>query len=185
MPIEPYKTIYKDAVKAIEGQTVECEIIVSKQEIEPYINKGKLINYGVGVASGDVVWFCDADFIPEPTLLERMQNKLSQCDVIYPMFYSKKYKALKIADGGAFLKKSVLNKYGGFPETLFGISWVTFPFLRWCMDNTNFHCSSEFVVDINPAPQRTAGKRHAKTSSNLRQLYRETVKDLQVMGACP
>jgi len=185
MPIEPYDAIYLDAIEAVKSQTTECEIIVSRQNIEKYINKGKLINQGLEMASGDVIWFCDADFIPEPTLLERMQNKLSQWDVIYPMFYSKRYKELKIADGGPFIKRSVLNKYGSFPETLFGISWVTFPFLRWCLDNTYFYCSNKFVIDINPTPQRIAGKRHWGTTSQLKPLYKETVKELKEMEIWP
>lgn len=37
----------------------------------------------------------------------------------------------------------------------------------------------------NQHAQRIAGKRHWKTSENLRGLYKETVKDLQEMGYWP
>jgi len=187
MPVEPYDEIYMDAVDAVEGQTISCEIVVSRQDIMKFIRKNALLNTGIQLTTGDIVWFCDADFLPEPTLLERMETKLikDDLDVIYPMFYSKTHKALKIADGAAFIKRSVLQKHGKQNNELFGISWVTFPFLKWCMDNTRFHCSDEFIININETPQRKAGKRHYKTSGKLRGLYRETVKDLQEMGVWP
>ena len=185
MPIPPYDAICLDAVEALQNQTVECEIIISRQKIEPHINKGKLLNNGIKRASGDVIWLCDADFIAEPTLLERMVKKLSQTDVIFPMFYSPKYKQLRIADGAPLMKKKVLDQHGRFDETLLGISWVTFPFVKWCIDNTSIYVSDEFIIDINKAPQRLAGKRHWKTSGKLRGLYKETVKELQKMGVWP
>ncbi len=185
MPVEPYTTIHKVAVKALECQTVECEIIVSKHSVKPYINKGRLLNKGIKQASHDVIWLCDADFIPEPTLLERMAKRLSEADVVFPMFYSPKYKQLRIADGAPFVKKKVLKDFGKFNESHKGISWVTFPFIRWCMDNVNMDCTDEFIIDINPATQRLAGKRHWKTSGELRSLYKEAVKDLQGLGVWP
>jgi len=185
MPIEPYKTIHKVALKALKRQMVKCEVIVSSQAVEPFINKGRLYNNGIKQASGDIIWLCDADFIPEPTLLERMGKKLSETDVIYPMFYSPKYKQLRIADGAPFAKREVLEKFGKFDESHKGISWVTFPFLRWCMDNVNLSCTDEFIIDINPAVQRLAGKRHYKTSGSLRGLYKKSIKDLQEMGVWP
>jgi len=187
MPIEPYDTIYMDAVDALEKQTVECEIIVSKQDVDPFINKGKLLNDGIEKALGDVIWFCDADFIPDATLLEMMEERLykKRLDVIFPMFYSNVHKQLKLADGAPFMRRSVLDKFGKFNETHLGISWVTFPFLKWCLDNCEFFCSNEFIVDINHTPQRLAGKRHSKTSGELRSIYKETVKTLQGMGVWP
>lgn len=185
MPIEPFDSIYLDTVDAIEKQTVECEIIVSRQDIKPYINKGKLLNDGVEKASGDVLWFCDADFIPEPTLLERMANKLSEVDVIYPMFYSKAHEQLKIADGAPFMKRTVFEEFGGFDESHLGISYVTFPFLDWCLTYKELYCSNQFIVDINLAPQRIAGKRNYRTSGKLRKLYKDTVKKLQKLEVWP
>ena len=189
MPIKPYGEIYKDAVVALENQDYKSilDIYVVEQPVDKYINKNKLLNGGVEVSKGDLIWFCDADFLPEPTLLERMEKKLlkDDLDVVYPMFHSKELKQLKIADGAPFMKRSVLEKYGKFDELDLGISWVTFPFLRWCIDNCKFHCSDEFIIDINPTRQRIAGKRHWKTSGKLRGLYKETVKDLQEMGVWP
>ena len=166
MPVPPYDAIYLDAVAALQKQTVDCEIVVSKQNGGGYINKGQLLNLGLSKAKGDIVWFCDADFIPEPTLLEKMENDLiDYCwDVIYPKFYSKTHETLKIADGAPFIWRDILNRYGKFNETHKGISWVTFPLLKWCMDNCVWRCIDKFIIDINPTPQRTAGKRHWKTS---------------------
>jgi len=175
------------AITALKKQTANCEIIVSEQPIEKHINKGKLLNKGFKKASGEIIWFCDADFVPEPTLLERMEKYLIKhnMDVVYPMFHSKYYDCLKLADGGSFVKHNVFKEFGGFDEEHLGISWVTFPFLNWCLNNCNFHCSDKFVVDIAESKQRVANKRHWKTSGKLRNLYKETVRELQYMGVWP
>jgi len=188
MPIKPYDEIYMDAVEALEYQTdVDLNIYIIHQPVQEYINKGKLLNVGVKKSAGDIIWFCDADFLPGPTLLKDMEARLIEddLDVIYPVFYSNAHKQLKIADGAPFIKREILEKCGRFDETYKGISWVTFPLLRWCMDNCKFHCSNEFIININETPQRKAGKRHYKTSGKLRGLYKETVKDLQEMGVWP
>ncbi len=187
MPIPPYDAICLDAMTAVAEQDAQCELIVVKQDIGLWLKKNKLLNDGVEASKGDILWFCDADFVPEETLLRRMELRLirEDLDVIFPMFYSKKHNQLKIADGAPFIKREVLERYGKFNETHLGVSWVTFPFLKWCMDNCKFFCSNEFIVDINPTPQRLAGKRHFKTSGKLRGLYKETVKDLQEMGVWP
>ena len=187
MPIPPYGEIILDAVEAVKNQTAKCELVIARQDIDSFINKGRLLNEGLVKASGEIIWHCDADFLPEITLLKRMQEKLikDNLDVIYPMFYSNVHKQLKIADGAPFIRRSILRKFGSLDETLMGISWITFPLLKWCLNNCAFHCSDEFIININETPQRIAGKRHHKTSGALRKVYKETVKDLQEMGVWP
>ena len=187
MPIEPYKTQLVTCIDSLKAQNTDVDINVMEQPIEDYIHYNTLMNAGIRQAKGDYLYFCGADFILEDTtVLSRMQEKLdnSNIDVIFTMFKSEVSKQLKIADGGVFTTKAIMENYGDLDESLIGISWVTFPFLAWCLGNINWYCNDRFVVTVD---QRyfNRKKRHWKTSGKLRKLYKDTVNDLQKAGVWP
>ena len=154
MPIPPYDSQIKDLLKCLEKQTAKHEVIVCEQKIERYINKNKLLNEGFVKAKGEYIWHCDADFLPGPTLLQRMQQAMikNKYDVIYPHYYSEFNKCWRISDGGPFLKRSVLERYGKLDESIKGCTYETFPLLEWCMDSVKFHSSDEFKIPQNTKP---------------------------------
>lgn len=187
MAIPPYDSQVVDFLKSIEQQTATHEVILVEQEPGRYIDKNKLLNEGLSKARGNIIWHCDADFLlPDKTLLQRMQNKLKDVDVIYPMFWSKPYNGYKIADGAPFMKRDVLKRYGRLDESLRGIGYVTFPFLLWCLTNTEVYCSPEFKITINDKPfVKRGGKGHVHTMKKLKPLADKLKKQLREMGLWP
>lgn len=183
MPIKPYSTQVTKCQESILKQSAETEIIVVVQETSRYINKNRLLNNGVEKSTGGHVFFCDADFtFPDRTLLERMSEK--DVDVIFPMFRSKRYGKLKISDGGAFMDRDTIKRFGQLDESLQGISWVTFPFLKWCLDNARWHCSDEFTITVGQ-DYVSKKKRHGATSARMRPTFKSVVKRLQIEGVWP
>lgn len=154
MPIPPYDSQIKDLMKCFASQGVKYELIVSEQKIRKFINKNKLLNAGFKRSKGEYIWHCDADFLINDFFLRGMQKSLERnnLDVIYPQFFSNVNSSWRIADGAPFMKREVLERHGDLNENLMGISFVTFPFLDWCMDNTKFHCSAQFKIDVNREP---------------------------------
>lgn len=185
MSIPPYGDQIGKCLRSLKRQSAEHEVIVEYQEPDCYIKKNKLLNQGIEKVKGDIVWFCDADFIlDDPTLLERMEAGLN--DVIYPMFYSPIFKGYKIADGAAFIRKDVLAQYGKLDESLIGIGGVTFDLLNWCMDNTNFQCSPEYLLRLNYFPSvKYKDKAPQKTVDRTKELHETTKDRLQKMGLWP
>jgi glycosyltransferase involved in cell wall biosynthesis len=105
MPIMPYTEQIETTLRGLERQTADTEVIVCEQPVERWINKGKLLNEGFAKSTGDIIFHCDADIIfKDETVLERMEKKLEECDVVYPMFFSPFRKCLKIADGHPFMR---------------------------------------------------------------------------------
>jgi len=187
MPIEPYRTQLVSCVKSIKAQDVDIDINVMEQPIEDYIKYNTLMNAGVRQAKGKYLFFLGADFILEDkTVLRRMQEKIetTDIDVIFTMFMSNVSKQLKISDGGLFTTKDIMEKHGVLDESLVGISWVTFPFLEWCLDNVNWYCSDNFTVTVDQSV-RVRKKRHANTHSQMRPIYKEVVKILKEKGVWP
>lgn len=183
MPIEPYKTQVLTCLDSIRKQDADFEVIISEHPIEKYISKNVLLNNGIEIASGEYVFLCDADFILEDkTLLKRMQE--SGYDVVFPMFESETHGQMKISDGGVFAKKKVLKRFGEFDESLVGISWVTFPFLSWCLDNAKWHCSEDFTIKVDQT-HKSRKKRHNGTSAKMRPIYKKVVKELKKKGVWP
>jgi glycosyltransferase involved in cell wall biosynthesis len=185
MPIDPYDRVVKDCVESINKQTVDKEIIIVPQAVERYILKNKLLNEGFKRSKGDTVFFCDADMtFDKPDFLSSMQSKLDEgYDVVFPKFMSWKYDQLKIADGAPCFKRNVMLKHGALNTGLKGISWVTFPFLEWCLENTKYYCGDDIVV----GHQRVGGKgkRNGQTASYMRPVFKRTVKRLQKEGLWP
>ena len=189
MSVEPYKTQVHDCWRSLQRQTIESETIITVQPVEKYIRKNKILNGGLKQATGNIIFHCDADYLfPDKTFIERMVKKLSDCDVIYPMFYSDVYGEYKIADGGFFGRKEVLEEYGPLDESLIGIGHVTFPLLKWCLDNKKVYCSQDYLIELNKTPfVKRVKKRHEKTSGTkeMKKLVKETITILQGMGAWP
>ncbi len=159
-----------DCIRSLNEQTVKLQIIVERQDPDIYINKNKLLNSGLKKSKHDIIWHCDADFeLEDNGILKKMVAKLN--DVIYPVFYSQSHKKLKIADGGPLIRKQVLQRHGPLDESLVGISWVTFPFLKWCMENTKMKVAQEFYIKHNNGFGKKKG--HQKTRSKLRSIYKE------------
>lgn len=184
MPIEPYSTQVDECIKTVNGQTdVDVEIIVSRQEQEAWIKKNRLFNKGIEKAQGDIIFFCDADFIlNDSSLFKRMAQKMYDdiLDVIYPMFISKVFEDYKIADGAAFVKRETIERYGKFPEKDIGISKISFPFLQWCMNNTRFYCGREFLIELNDKPFTLRhNKVHQETWKRLKPCFQQTVAKLK------
>jgi glycosyltransferase involved in cell wall biosynthesis len=187
MPIPPYSEQVVECLDGLNKQTAKKEIFVAEQPVERYINKNKLLNQGFKKSKGDLVFHCDADFLfPDNTLLERMEDKIKtdKLDCLYPKFFSWRYRELKIADGGGMFTQDTLLKTYPLNENLLGISWVTIPLLNYCIKNLRFHCSDEFVVETS-SKNGSALRRHGKTASRLRPLFKETVKMLKARGAWP
>jgi hypothetical protein len=108
--------------------------------------------------------------IEEPDILSRMQSKLDEgYDVVFPKFMSWQYEQLKIADGAPCFKRNVMLKHGALNTELKGISWVTFPFLEWCLENAKYYCGDDIVV----GHQRVGGKgkRNGQTASYMRPVF--------------
>jgi glycosyltransferase involved in cell wall biosynthesis len=186
MPIEPYRTQIDVCLDSINRQDAGVDIFVVRQRAGKYINKNLLLNAGIRDAKGKYIFLCDADFILDDTsILKRMQNKVDAgTDVIFPMFLSETYKKLKISDGGVFTTRKLLDKFGELDESLQGISWVTFPFLKWCLDNVRWHCSDEFIIEVDQS-HKSRKKRHAKTSAKMRPIFKMVVQQLQKEGVWP
>jgi glycosyltransferase involved in cell wall biosynthesis len=187
MPIVPYTEQLADCLKSIEKQTAKFEVFIVEQPVERYINKNRLLNNGFKKSKGDFVMHCDADFrLTDPTILQRMADKIEQdkLDCIYPKFHSRVYGELKIADGGPMFTQTALMKCYPLNENLKGVSWVTFPLLNYAVKNLKFHCSDEFVIEVDQQRGGVA-RRHGKTASMLRPVFKETVKILKGKGAWP
>lgn len=185
MPIDPYDRVVKECVASLDRQDAEKEIIIAEQQVERYILKNKLLNSGFSRSRGKVVFFCDSDFtFEDPTTLSRMQAKLDEgYDVVFPKFYSEVYRDLKIADGAPCFKREVMMKHGPLKEGLKGISWVTFPFLSWCLKNTKYYCGDDIVVNHQRVGGK--GKRNGATASLMRPVFKKTVKRLKMEGLWP
>ena len=169
----------RQCIESLKKQAADIEIIVEEQEVEEFINKNRLYNKGIARSSGEIIWFCDADYtLDDPNFLENMSDELDE--VIYPCFYSRAKKDFKIADGGPMFKREVIERHGPLDESLIGISWVTFPFLKWCMDNTNFKYDKRFI--INHHNFKIGRTRHQKTSSKLRPIYKEVGRKLDELS---
>ena len=188
MLLEPYATQVKDCLKSLEKQTAERQVFVEIHQVQEYNEKNRLLNQGIEKAKGDIIWFCDADFLlPNADLLERMEVKLKEdnLDVIYPMFYSDSFRGYKLADGGAFIKKDVLAKFGKLDESLIGISNVTWPLLDWCLDNIKLHCSTEFLIELNYEPFRVKGWANPEIKSEMKKRYPKFRNKLKARGYWP
>jgi glycosyltransferase involved in cell wall biosynthesis len=185
MPIMPYQTQLKSCLLRLEKQECEKEIVVSEHPVQQYIEKNRLINEGIKKAQGDYIWLCDADFmVDDTTFLERMKTKLdeNECDIIYPMFESVKG-GMRIADGAPFARKEVFDRFGKFNEKLWGISWVTFPFLAWSLKTCRIFCSEEFSFQQSAFPfTKGRSKRHWATSKKMWPLFKKTQAKLMEMG---
>jgi len=172
----PYDRLINECIYSLEQQTGELEIILSTQKEERYIRKNFLYNKGIAQSSGEIIWFCDADFtLKDENFLKNMSEQLT--DVLCPYFYSHVKGGLKVADGGPMMTREVIEKHGPLDESLIGISWVTFPFLRWCIENTDFKCNKEFIVTHNGSVDKK--KRHSSTTSKMRPIYKEVSKYLE------
>ena len=184
MPTVPYTEQIGECLTLLVKQTEKIEVFVVEQPVERYINKNKLLNQGFRKSKGEFVFHCDADFrLNDPTLLERMVAKIKaeNFDCIYPMFESRVHRCLKLADGGPmFTQKAMLGCYP-LDETLKGVSWVTFPLLNYAVKNLKWHCSPEFVVDVDQQ-RGGVGRRNGQTASRMRPIYKETVRILKGKG---
>ena len=187
MPIVPYTEQIADCLNSLQRQTAKIEVFVVEQPVERYINKNRLLNQGFRKSKGEFVFHCDADFrLTDPTLLQRMADKMAadHLDCIYPKFLSRCSQRLKIADGGPMFTQDALLKCFPLDESLLGISWVTFPLLYHAVTRLRWHCSDEFVLDVEQT-RGGVGRRNGKTHSRMRPLYKETVRLLKKRGAWP
>lgn len=186
MPVEPYTELVKGCFDSLNQQSgVEFEVLVCKQKVKRYINKNALLNEGLSMSRGEYVFFCDADFrLDDRFLLAKMESKVDEdFDVVFPMFMSETHKKLKIADGAVFARSDLFNGYK-LNETLEGISWVTFPFLKWCLDNVNWYCGNDIVITVDQS-YKSRKKRHNGTSAKMRPIYKEVVNRLKAEGVWP
>jgi len=168
-----YQKCLDTCLASLAKQTAELEIIVSKHDTERYIRKNYLLNEGFKKSTGNIIFHCDADFtIDDPQALQIAVNRLDE--VIYPVFYSPKFKKMKIADGGFFGRRSVLERHGPLDGKALGISYVTFPLLRWCINNTVLDVYEDFIV--NHVEHRRFKKIHAPTRARLLSAYQCTVR---------
>jgi len=164
MPVEPWKTTVGDCIYSIsKNNGVDYEVILQTQEVEQYINKNKLLNDGFAKAKGDIIWHCDADFLIDETFLKRMADALDNYGIIWPMFWSNLRKGYKASDGGPFMWREVLEQHGPLDESLLGISFVTFPFMKWCLENVSHYASTDLTVELLPTGEFNVNKIEPKT----------------------
>jgi hypothetical protein len=186
----PYKEQIHKTYAGLKRQTAELEILVVEQPIvekHTKIRKGMLHNRGLAQSSGDIIFHCDADAIfNDKTLLARMEYKLRNCDVIYPMFWSVTHKMNKLADGFPFARREVFEEFGPKDETDFGISLESFKILHWMYYNKRFHCSDEFVFNLNLEPfVKFKNKVDKRTRESCLPFATEVVNDLKGDGLWP
>ena len=186
----PYKEQIKKTLNDLERQTADIEIIVSEQPIKEHhtrIRKGRLHNRGFAKAKGDIIFHCDADAIfNDETLLERMEFKLRNYDVIYPLFWSVPHKMHKLADGFPFMTRDVRQEYGLINEDDIGISLEEFRTLHWFYYNKRFHASNEFVFDLNLEPfVKRKNKADRATRFECLPIAKEVINDLKGDGLWP
>lgn len=185
MPVSNYEVLLNDCLESLNKQTVNFKTLVVKQPVERYIEKNRLLNVGFKNSTTDRVFFCDADFVFEDRdFLKKMNEKLDEgYDVVWPQFYSDVYEDYRIADGAPCFNREVMLKHGPLNESLRGISWVTFPFLAWCLDNTKYYCGEDIVLTHQRG--KTKGKRNGSSASKVRPLFKQTVKRLKREGLWP
>lgn len=165
-----YEEALECCLNSLGCQTAEHEVIISEHPIEPKIRKNYLLNRGFEKAKGDIIFHCDADlYFSNPNLLEGMEDALT--DVIFPVFRSSINHKLKMADGAPFARRSVFEKHGPLDESLLGISYVTFPFFLWCLENVDTRAYPHFEVTHGFATHR--GKRHIETKRKLQPVFEE------------
>jgi len=168
-----YQECLDKCLVGLSKQTAELEIIVSRHDTERYIRKNYLLNEGFKKSNGNVIFHCDADFtFDDPDALQIALNRLDE--VIYPIFYSPKFKKMKIADGGFFGRRSALKRHGPLDKKALGISYVTFPLLEWCIKNTAFDVHEDFIV--NHVEHRRFKKIHAPTRARLVSKYKNVIR---------
>ena len=184
MPVKPYDMqAERCKAKLNEQEGVDVEVIVAKQPVERYINKNRLLNQGFKKAKGDYIWHCDADFFPpDNELLYRMATVIEEkkLDMLWPMYWSA-YKYWKIADGGPFMKRSVLDRHGPLDETLLGAVGVTMPFANWCMHNTKYYADPSIHILLQK-PTYAGDKWHRETSRRFPGLRDEVFARLKKEG---
>jgi len=164
MPKEPWKTTVSDCIYSIsKNNGVEYEVILQTQEVEQYINKNKLLNDGFAKAKGDIIWHCDADFLIDETFLKRMADALDNYGIIWPMFWSPFAKGYKASDGGPFMWREVLEQHGPLDESLLGVSLVTFPFMKWCLENVCHYASTDLTLELQDTGKYDLHKVHEET----------------------
>ena len=186
----PYKEQIKKTIEGLERQTADLEIIVSEQPIvekHTLIRVGKLQNEGLVKAKGDIIFHCDADILfNDETLLERMEIKLRDYDVIYPLFWSATHKMYKLADGCPFMTREVREEYGPMNENDLGVSSGIFKFVHWLYHNKRFHASKEFAFLLNYEPFfKIKNKTDEATELKYASIKREIAKDLVGDGVWP
>ena len=184
MANEPYKTKLSNCMECLQNQTAAIEILICEHEIAQYFRLNEVLNMGVEQAAGDFLWICGADFIIEdPTLLERMNEKVEAdgLDCIFVMYLSPAYKKYKVSDGSVFMRREVMERFGRFDDSLIGISRATFVFLEWCMENTRWHASRDFLITLDHSDRRRA-RIHQPTLDKCNPSYKRVIKKLGDMG---
>jgi hypothetical protein len=168
----PYDQQIDVVVDDLQKQTADLEIIISEQLI-------------IGKHDKIYIRFHDK------TLLERMETKLREddLDVIYPMFWSDKFKVAKLADGHPFMTREVREEYGPLNESDLGTSLQEFRIMEWLYFNKKFHCSEEFLFHLNEFPfQRGSNDKNKIDVATKREcvpIANRVVKELTKEGLWP
>jgi glycosyltransferase involved in cell wall biosynthesis len=191
----PYTEQIDVVLDDLSKQTADLEIHISEQPVvgkHDRICKGKLHNRGFAESLGDIIFHCDADIrFHDETLLERMESKLREddLDVIYPMFWSDKFKIAKLADGHPFMTREVREEYGPLNESDLGTSLQEFRILEWLYFNKKFHCSEEFMFHLNLLPfTKNSNDKHKidiATKKECVPIANRVVKELTKEGLWP
>jgi hypothetical protein len=174
MPILDYPEHLVKCKNSLERQSAKLEIIISEHQPEKYIRKNYLLNEGFKKARGNIIWHCDADFtLTDPDALKNAAAKLE--DVSCPVFKSIKGH-MKPADGGPLIRREILEHHGPLDESITGINFTTFPFLRWCIYNARFKVDSDFIIKNNSGG-RLKNKINWKHRAKLKNIYREVISN--------
>lgn len=181
MPIEPYATQVEETKACLDAQAEDCQVIVVEQPVEPFINKNKLLNRGFELAAGEFIWHCDADYLFGPELLVEMKGYLAATgkDVVFPMFPKKD--KWKIADGGPFMRREVMERHGPLDETILGINWTTYPFIKWVMDNCKWAASTDLRIRLNKSDVQVK-KCHRPSAARMQGVCAEVNRQLISRG---
>lgn len=182
MAIWPYTEKLPNTLRSLKNQTVSHETIISEHPVERFIRLNYLLNKAVEYAKHERIFFCNADtLIEDKTLFQRMLK--TDYEVIFCCYYSDSEKGFKPSDGaGVFTSKEVLKRFGKFDESLTGISKATFKFVWWALNNTKWHCSKDFQIQLNREPKPKTGRINFNTLSRCRGAFKNARMEFERRG---
>jgi len=182
MKRQPYGNYIDDCMATLEAQTESLDIILSEHPKERWIRKNYLINQGVKRAKSSIIAVMDVDIrLPDTDFLENVADELSTYDIV---FFCLEFDSgrKKFAEGCYMTRKRLMESYGDHDEDLLGIGGVTFPFLWWALQNTNWIMFSAQTVRTAGNGAKAYVKSHFDSSRKCDDIKNKCLSYLKFMG---